>query len=93
MFDVDTVEPTLTIDKDVSGQVGDSDRRRAQPGDASTYSLLITNTGSGAADDITVADEITAADPTDCPGLQLHRRSCRRSRAHRRLPVAHRRHA
>ncbi len=64
-FDVDTVEPTLTIDKDVSGQVGDTDQRRAQPGDPLTYNLLITNTGSGDAHDITVADEITAADPTD----------------------------
>ncbi len=64
-FDVDTVEPTLTIDKDVAGQAGDTDQRRAKPGDPLIYTLVVTNTGSGAAYNVTVADEITAADPTD----------------------------
>ncbi len=54
--DVDVVEPTLTINKNVAGQVGDSDNRRAVPGETLTYSVVIENTGSSAAWDIDVTD-------------------------------------
>jgi fimbrial isopeptide formation D2 family protein/uncharacterized repeat protein (TIGR01451 family) len=54
--DVDVVEPTLTIDKDVDGQVGDSDTRRAVPGETLTYRLTVTNTGSSPAHDVVVTD-------------------------------------
>ena len=53
---VTIVEPTLTIDKDVSGQVGDSDARRAVPGDFLTYTIVVENTGTSDANDITVTD-------------------------------------
>ena len=54
--DVDVVEPTLTINKDVAGQVDDTDNRRAVPGDTLTYSVIVENTGSSAAWDIDVTD-------------------------------------
>ncbi len=54
--DLDVVEPTLTVDKDVAGQVGDTDTRRARPGDLLTYTLTIENTGSSPAHDIVVVD-------------------------------------
>ncbi len=54
--DVDVVEPTLTINKNVAGQAGDSDSRRAVPGDTLTYSVIVENTGSSAAWDIDVTD-------------------------------------
>jgi len=56
--DVDTTEPTLIIDKDVAGQVGDTDTRRAKPDDTLTYSLTITNTGSSAAYNATITDVV-----------------------------------
>jgi large repetitive protein len=54
--DLDVVEPTLTIDKDVAGQVGDTDTRRAVPGETLTYTLVIANTGSSPAYEIEVID-------------------------------------
>ncbi len=54
--DVDIVEPTLTVDKDVVGQVADSDTRRAKPSEVLTYSIEVTNTGTSAAHDVTVTD-------------------------------------
>ncbi len=54
--DLDVVEPTLTIDKDVAGQVGDTDTRRAVPGESLTYTLVITNTGSSPAYEVEVTD-------------------------------------
>lgn len=54
--DVDVVEPTLTIDKDVVGQVGDTDTRRATAGETLTYTVIVANTGSGPAYDVTVVD-------------------------------------
>ena len=44
--DVDIIEPELTIDKDVVGQVGDSDTRRALPNETLTYQLTIANTAT-----------------------------------------------
>ena len=57
--DVDVLEPSLTIDKDVNGQVGDTDTRRAKPGDVLTFTVVVTNAngaGTGAAHDITISD-------------------------------------
>ncbi len=54
--EVDVVEPALTINKNVAGQVGDTDNRRAVPGDTLTYSVVVENTGSSAAWDIDVTD-------------------------------------
>ena len=56
LADVDTVEPTLTIDKDVSGQVADADERRAIPGETLTYTLTIANTGTSPAYNAVVSD-------------------------------------
>ncbi len=53
---VDVVEPALTVDKDVVGQVGDTDLRRAKPGDVLEFSLTVTNTGTSDAFDVTVTD-------------------------------------
>ncbi len=50
------VEPVLTVDKDVNGQVGDTDIRRAVPGETLTYTVTVRNTGSSDANDITVTD-------------------------------------
>ncbi len=54
--DVATVEPRLTIDKDVRGQVADLDTRRSKPGDVLTFDVTVANTGSGPAYDIIVSD-------------------------------------
>lgn len=54
--DVDTLEPTLTIDKDVVGQNADDDVRRAVPGDVLEYSITVTNTGTSDAHNVTVTD-------------------------------------
>lgn len=54
--DVAIVEPRLVIDKDVAGQVADTDQRRAVPGQLLTYTVAVTNTGSSAAYDIEVTD-------------------------------------
>lgn len=53
---VDVIEPNLVIDKDVVGQAGDSDERRAQPGDQLTYTVRVTNNGTSPAYDITITD-------------------------------------
>lgn len=54
--EVDVVEPNLVIDKDVNGQSGDSDTRRAQPGDTLTYTVQVTNNGTSPAYDIVITD-------------------------------------
>ncbi len=53
---VATIEPSLAIDKDVTGQVADTDTRRAKPGDVLTYTVTVTNTGTAPAYDVTVSD-------------------------------------
>ncbi|MBG6055078.1 fimbrial isopeptide formation D2 family protein/uncharacterized repeat protein (TIGR01451 family) [Salinibacterium sp. CAN_S4] len=53
---VSVVEPRLTIDKKVAGQIGDSDSRRAKPGEVLTYTVSVTNTGTSPAYDVTVTD-------------------------------------
>lgn len=50
------VEPHLTVDKDVVGQVADTDTRRAVPGQLLTYTVAVTNTGTSAAYEVTVTD-------------------------------------
>ncbi|MBH0008135.1 SdrD B-like domain-containing protein [Salinibacterium sp. SWN1162] len=64
------VEPTLTIDKAVEDQTADSDTRRAKPGDALEYTVIVTNTGTAPAYDVTVTDtpddrvtDFTSVDP------------------------------
>jgi large repetitive protein len=54
--EVDAIEPNLVIDKDVNGQVGDSDQRRAKPGETLTYTVRVTNTGTSPAHDIVITD-------------------------------------
>ncbi len=58
---ITTTEPQLTIDKDVVGQAGDADTRRAVPGDTLEYSITLTNIGSSPAHDVTVADIVSDA--------------------------------
>lgn len=53
---VAVVEPHLTIDKDVVGQVADTDTRRAVPGQLLTYTVAVTNTGTSPAHDVIVTD-------------------------------------
>lgn len=60
-FDVDVLEPLLTIDKNVSGDLDNDDRRRAKPGDVLTYSLVVANSGTSPAYDARVTDTITTA--------------------------------
>ncbi len=58
---VTILEPSLTIDKDVSGQVADTDYRRALPGETMTYTVTVTNNGAGNlsdAHDLTVVDTL-----------------------------------
>ena len=60
---VDVIEPSVTIDKSVDGQAGDTDARRAVPGETLTYTLVVTNqTGAtvGPAHDLVVTDAIDA---------------------------------
>jgi fimbrial isopeptide formation D2 family protein/uncharacterized repeat protein (TIGR01451 family) len=52
------VEPRLLIDKDVGGQVGDADYRRAVPGDILAYTVSAANAGSSPAYDMTVVDVV-----------------------------------
>ncbi|WP_219949891.1 SdrD B-like domain-containing protein [Salinibacterium sp. M195] len=54
--EVVVIEPRLTIDKDVAGQVGDSDTRRAKPGESLEYTIVVTNAGNSPAYDVTVTD-------------------------------------
>ena len=51
------IEPVVTIDKDVSGQAGDSDARRTEPGDSYTYTITVANTGNAPAYDVVVTDQ------------------------------------
>ena len=53
---VSVVEPRLTIDKDVAGQVGDSDTRRAKPGEPLEYTIVVRNAGNSPAYDVDVTD-------------------------------------
>ncbi len=53
------VEPLISLDKNISGQDGDSDVLRATPGTTLTYSIIVTNNdapGIGAAYGLTVTD-------------------------------------
>lgn len=57
------VEPSLSVDKDVSGQVGDTDYRRALPGETLTYTVVVRNSGGANvsdAHDMTVVDTLPA---------------------------------
>lgn len=54
--DVDVVEPSLTLDKSVVGQIGDSDFKRAVPGETLTYQIVVENTGTSPAYDIDISD-------------------------------------
>ncbi|MBH0130352.1 SdrD B-like domain-containing protein [Salinibacterium sp. NK8237] len=69
----DIVEPTLTIDKNVDGPATGPDTRRAQPGDTLDYSIIVTNTGTSPAYDVTVTDtpddRVTAFTSTDPEGV------------------------
>ncbi|MGJ8722183.1 MAG: isopeptide-forming domain-containing fimbrial protein, partial [Salinibacterium amurskyense] len=53
---VSVIEPRLTIDKDVAGQVGDSDTRRAKPGEPLEYTIVVRNAGNAPAYDVEVTD-------------------------------------
>ncbi|MEV8252778.1 SdrD B-like domain-containing protein [Rhodoglobus sp. NPDC076762] len=53
---VSVIEPRLTINKDVAGQVGDSDTRRAKPGEALEYTIVVRNAGNAPAYDVEVTD-------------------------------------
>ena len=59
--DLDTVEPTLVVDKDVDGQQADEDRRRAVAGEVLVYTITVTNAGTSAAYDAVVTDVPTDA--------------------------------
>ncbi|MDX2343227.1 MAG: SdrD B-like domain-containing protein, partial [Acidimicrobiia bacterium] len=59
---VTIVEPQLSINKDVSGQSGDTDYRRALPGETLTYTVTVTNSGAAnmsPAHNMTVVDTLT----------------------------------
>jgi fimbrial isopeptide formation D2 family protein/uncharacterized repeat protein (TIGR01451 family) len=58
---VTVTEPSLSIDKDVAGQAGDSDYRRAVPGESLSYTIQVANSGAAhtsAAYDITIVDTV-----------------------------------
>lgn len=61
---VTVVEPTLVIDKNVAGQIGDSDTRRAKPGDPLDYTVTVTNAGTSTAYAATVVDTLPHQAPT-----------------------------
>ncbi|HEY4224457.1 MAG TPA: SdrD B-like domain-containing protein [Pseudolysinimonas sp.] len=50
------VEPKLTLNKNVDGQVADSDFRRATPGTVLHYTVTLTNTGTSTAYDAILKD-------------------------------------
>ncbi|WP_168187214.1 SdrD B-like domain-containing protein [Salinibacterium sp. UTAS2018] len=54
--DAKAVEPKITIDKAVEGQDGDSDARRAKPGQELKYTIVVRNTGTSPAYDVVVTD-------------------------------------
>lgn len=67
------IEPSLAIDKDVAGQAGDSDYRRAQPGQTLYYTIVVSNDSGphvGPAYDVTVVDHVPSdvTDPTSIFG-------------------------
>lgn len=70
---VTVVAPRLTIDKDVAGQVGDTDTRRARPGDVLAYAIAVTNTGTSPAYEVRVSDapdsRVTDFSATVTPGV------------------------
>ncbi len=72
---VTVIEPTLVIDKDVSGQVADTDARMAAPGEALTYTLTVRNTGTAPAYDVVVVDEpdaeLRAVQPATVAGVAV----------------------
>ena len=53
---VSVVEPLLTIRKTVNGPVGETDTRRAKPGEKLTYTVSVTNTGTSPAYAVKVTD-------------------------------------
>ncbi|MBC7632444.1 SdrD B-like domain-containing protein, partial [Aeromicrobium sp.] len=53
---VSVVEPLLTIQKTVTGPVGETDTRRAKPGETLTYTVSVTNTGTSPAYAVKVTD-------------------------------------
>ncbi len=53
---VAVVEPKLVLKKHVDGQVGNSNYRRAKPGDSLHYTVAVTNTGTSTAFDAIVND-------------------------------------
>ncbi|GAA2176243.1 hypothetical protein GCM10009846_29270 [Agrococcus versicolor] len=57
---VGIVAPVLVLDKDVVGQVGDADTRRAKPGETLQYTIAVTNTGTSPAYDVAALDSIDA---------------------------------
>ncbi|MFC7431822.1 MULTISPECIES: SdrD B-like domain-containing protein [unclassified Agrococcus] len=56
--DVTVIAPVLAVDKDVEGQTGDDDARRAKPGDTLAYAIVASNTGTAPAYDVVVTDAI-----------------------------------
>ncbi|MDJ0923098.1 MAG: SdrD B-like domain-containing protein [Acidimicrobiia bacterium] len=67
------IEPDLAIDKRVAGQIGDSDYRRAQPGQTLYYTLVVSNDSGlyvAPAYDVIVVDQIpdNVSDPTSIFG-------------------------
>ncbi len=58
---VTVVEPRLTIDKDVAGQVGDGDYRRAVPGENLSFTIVATGSSAShtsAAYDLVIVDTL-----------------------------------
>ena len=56
---VSVVEPDLAIDKDVAGQVGDTDVRVADVDETLTYTVVVTN---ATGDDVSAAHDLTVTD-------------------------------